>query len=122
MVVCRRDDRSTRSERSRELTDDLIVNPYLSEETTGALHSMVTMSEAGQREHIANPRMTSACGVDLLRCRLQDSAQTLTLKLSAYLAGSLPSHTTPSISLLVRIGSFGILIFKAEAACLYRST
>ena len=118
MVVRWRDDWSTRSERSREWTNDLIVNPYLSEETTGALHPAVTVSEARQNEHVANPCMTGACSADLLRCRLQDCAQTLTLKLSAYLAGSLPSHTTPSISLLVRIGSFGIPMFKAEAACL----
>src|SRR5262245_57696602 len=44
-----------------------------------------------------------------------------TLNESAYLAGSLPSHTTPSISLLERIGSFGTLTFIAEATCVYSS-
>ena len=42
----------------------------------------------------------------------------LTLKLSAYLAGFLPSQITPSIHLLVRITSFGTLTFEAVAACL----
>ena len=44
--------------------------------------------------------------------------QALIAKLSAYFLGSLPSQTTPSISLLERIGSFGTLIFSAPAACL----
>ena len=47
--------------------------------------------------------------------------QALILKLSAYLAGSLPSQTKPSNSLLLRITSLGTLTFIAEAACLYRS-
>ena len=39
-------------------------------------------------------------------------------KLSAYLAGSLPVQTTPSINLLVRITSFGMGTPTALAACL----
>ena len=37
----------------------------------------------------------------------------LILKLSAYLAGSLPSHTTPSMNLLVRISLLGSGVFDA---------
>ena len=51
-------------------------------------------------------------------CRLGKAGapdQALILKLSAYFAGSLPSHTTPSSSLLVRMASLGTLIFMALA-------
>ncbi len=41
-----------------------------------------------------------------------------TVKPSAYLAGSLPSQTTPSISLLERRSLFGTLTFSCAAACL----
>ena len=58
----------------------------------------------------------------LLGATVVQAALTRSLKLSAYLAGSLPSQTTPSISLLLRSVSLGTLIFIAPAACLYNST
>ena len=48
----------------------------------------------------------------------QPAVAALILKPSAYLAGSFPSQTTPSMNFALRIGSFGTLIFRAEAACL----
>ena len=45
--------------------------------------------------------------------------QALTLNESAYLAGSLPSHTVPSMSLLVRSSLLGTLTLSWLAACVY---
>ena len=44
------------------------------------------------------------------------SVQALMANLSAYFFGSLPSQTTPSISLAARIGSFGTLTLSCFAA------
>ena len=46
----------------------------------------------------------------------QAEAEALTLKPSAYFFGSLPSHTTPSIILLLRITSLGTFTLAAVAA------
>jgi hypothetical protein len=48
----------------------------------------------------------------------RSSHATFTLKPPAYLAGSLPSQTTPSRSFEVRMSSFETLVFAAAAACL----